>query len=169
MNITNSITNRVSESRGAPIASHLGGGKAKFDQLDQIWPTEIYCLFCPNWPNLVQLVNLLGQFDQILAKLVQILDKLWNLIAKLLKVPSIFDKLNSNFWPTRAYFPNIGGGRGAPPHGGTPVRKLPTYTENYYDSLLLIFALKEFNKYAEKRRRLGGEGKADMTNSVRIL
>ena len=36
MNITNSITNRVSESRGAPIASHLGGGKAKFDQLDQI-------------------------------------------------------------------------------------------------------------------------------------
>ena len=24
------------------------------------------------------------------------------------------------------------------------------------DSLLLIFALKEFNKYAEKRRRLGG-------------
>ena len=93
----------------------IWGGKAKFDQLDQIWSTEIYCLFCPNWPNLVQLVNLLGQFDQILAKLVQILDKLWNLIAKLLKLPSIFDQLNSNFWPTRAHFPNIGGGGGSPP------------------------------------------------------
>ena len=51
----------------------IWGGKAKFDQLDQIWPTEIYYLFCPNWPNLVQsswsiyLVNLI-KFWQNLSK-----------------------------------------------------------------------------------------------------
>ena len=83
----------------------------KFDQLswssENTWPTVIYCLFCPNRLNLDKLVNLLGQFGQILGKFGHFLLKLWILIAKMLKVPTIFDQLTSDFWPTRARFPKV--------------------------------------------------------------
>ena len=63
MNITNSITNRVSESRGAPIASHLGGARRnltnwiKFDQLKFIAYFAQIDLIWSSWS--IYLVNLI--------------------------------------------------------------------------------------------------------------